>query len=127
MVLSKINSDISYPEIKSVDPVDLKQEANLYQIDVKDVEIIIAVGNSKNTFEDKNILYFPIYLVKHNNKVVQIGIYEILSSNYINYLDNSNNLNVEKLDNKFIYSFIRFEYSFFGNTYGLVLYEIFCS
>ena len=91
MVLSKINSDISYPEIKSVDPVDLKQEANLYQIDVKDVEIIIAVGNSKNTFEDKNILYFPIYLVKHNNKVVQIGIYEILSSNYINYLDNSNN------------------------------------
>ena len=38
MVLSKINSDISYPEIKSVDPGDLKQEANLYQIDVKDVE-----------------------------------------------------------------------------------------
>ena len=106
MVLSKINSDISYPEIKSVDPVDLKQEANLYQIDVKDVEIIIAVGNSKNTFEDKNILYFPIYLVKHNNKVVQIGIYEILSSNYINYLDNSNNLNVEKLDDPLIYSFV---------------------
>lgn len=47
MVLSKINSDISYPEIKSVDPSDLKQEANLYQVDVKDVEIIIAVGNAK--------------------------------------------------------------------------------
>ena len=106
MVLSKINSDISYPEIKSVDPGDLKQEANLYQIDVKDVEIIIAVGNSKNKFEDKNILIFPIYLVKHNNKVIQIGVYEILSSNYINYLDNHNNLNVEKLDDPLIYSFV---------------------
>lgn len=106
MVLSRINSDISYPEIKSVDPTDLKQEANLYQIDVKDVEIIIAVGNAKNTFEDKNILYFPIYLVKQNNKVVQIGVYEIQASNYLSYLDNYNNLNVEKLDDPLIYSFV---------------------
>ena len=106
MVLSKINSDISYPEIKSVDPTDLKQEANLYQVDVKDVEIIIAVGNAKNTFEDKNILYFPIYLVKENNKVVQIGVYEIQASNYLSYLDNFNNLNVEKLDDPLIYSFV---------------------
>jgi predicted NAD-dependent protein-ADP-ribosyltransferase YbiA (DUF1768 family) len=106
MVLSKINSDISYPELKSVDASDLKQESNLYQIDVKGVEIIIAVGNPKNTFEDKNIMYFPIYLVKKNNKVVQIGVYEIKSSNYINYLDSHNNLNVEKLDDPLIYSFV---------------------
>ena len=106
MVLSKINRDISYPELKSVDPSDLKQESNLYQVDVKDVEIIIAVGNPKNTFEDKNIMYFPIYLVKKNNKVVQIGVYEIKSSDYINYLDTHNNLNVEKLDDPLIYSFV---------------------
>lgn len=106
MVLSKINSEVSYPELKSVDSGDLKMEANLYQIEVKDVDIIIAVGNVKNTFEDKNVFYFPIYLVKNNNKVVQIGLYELEASNYINYLDDFNNLDVEKLDEPLIYKFV---------------------
>jgi predicted NAD-dependent protein-ADP-ribosyltransferase YbiA (DUF1768 family) len=106
MVLSKINSDVSYPELKSVDSGDLKTEANLYQIEIKDVDVIIAVGNAKNTFEYMNIFYFPIYLVKSNNKVLQVGLYEIEASNYINYLDDFNNLDVEKLDEPLIYKFV---------------------
>lgn len=105
MVLSKLDSDVSYPELKGVDSGDLKMEANLYQLEVKDIDIIVAVGNAKNTYEDKNILYFPIYLVKHNNKVIQIGVYEIKASDYISYLDKYNNLDIEKMDDPLIYSF----------------------
>ena len=106
MVLSKISDDVSYPELKSVDASDLKKEVNsLYQLEIKDVDVMIAVGNAKNTFEEKNILYFPIYLVKKNNNVVQIGLYEIEASNYINYLDEYNNLDVEKLNDPLIYKF----------------------
>ena len=65
MVLSKINSNVSYHELKGVDSDDLKTEASLYQLEIKGIDVIIAVGNAKNTFEDKNILFFPIYLVKH--------------------------------------------------------------
>ena len=67
MVLSKINPEISYPELKTVDAGDLKMEANLYQIEVFSVSIIIAVGKMKNTFEDKNVLYlFAISTILNN-------------------------------------------------------------
>lgn len=105
MVLSKINSNVSYHELKSVDSGDLKMEANLYQLEINGVDLIIAVGGAKNTFEDKNILYFPIYLVKYNNKVIQIGVYEIEASNYLSYLDDNDGLDVEKMDAPLIYSF----------------------
>jgi predicted NAD-dependent protein-ADP-ribosyltransferase YbiA (DUF1768 family) len=110
MVLSKIDSKVSYPELKSVDSGDLKTEANLYQLEIKEIDVIIAIGNAKNTFEDKNILYFPIYLVKYNNKVVQIGVYEIKASDYLSYLDDYNNLDVEKMEEPLIYSFVTKEY-----------------
>ena len=105
MVLSKLDSDVSYPELKSIHSGDLKTEADLYQLEIKNVDVIIAIGNPKNIYEDKNILYFPIYLVKYNNKVIQIGVYEIKASDYISYLDNYNNLDIEKMDEPLIYSF----------------------
>lgn len=109
MVLSKINTTISYPELKIVDNNDLQKESNLYQVEIKGVDVIIAVGNSKNTFESTNILYFPVYLVKHNNKVIQIGVYELEASNYISFLDDMNNLDVEKLNQPLVYNFVNKE------------------
>jgi predicted NAD-dependent protein-ADP-ribosyltransferase YbiA (DUF1768 family) len=110
MVLSKLDSEVSYPELKSVDSEDLKTEANLYQLEIKEIDVIVAIGNAKNTFEDKNIIYFPIYLVKNNNKVIQIGIYEIKASDYLSYLDDFNNIDVEKMEEILVYSFATKEF-----------------
>ena len=108
MVLSNINSKISYKELKSVDSSDINKESELYQIVVDDVDIIIALGNAKNTFsKEYNITYFPIYLVKSNDKVMQIGVYEIKTSELNNYINKDTNMiDVEKLEDALIYVFI---------------------
>jgi len=106
MVLSKINSKISYPEIKKMYDDDSKMEADLYEIEVKGVEIVVAVGNSKKTFEKDGLLFYPIYLVKSNNKVTQIGVYEIPSDDMLKYLDEDNNLDIEKLEDPLIFKFV---------------------
>lgn len=104
MVLSKLNKEVSYPEFKKVEPADVNLESNLYQIQIFGLDVIVAVGNAKTTFASKNITYFPVYLVKHNNKVIQIGVYEVLSDELMNVIDN-NTIDVEKMDDPLIYTF----------------------
>jgi len=114
MVLSRLNENINYPELKRVDKNDLNKEADLFQIEletptIKKIDIIIAVGKQKNTYQNNNITIFPIYLVKSNNKVLQIGLYEIKSSVLNNYLDSDNNLEIEKIGRPLIYKFVNNE------------------
>jgi predicted NAD-dependent protein-ADP-ribosyltransferase YbiA (DUF1768 family) len=104
MVLSRLDESVNYPELKSVNMDDLKVEADLYQMEIDEVDVIIALGKQKNAFETKNIFYYPIYLVNTENKVIQIGLYEILASELVNYLGENNEIDIEYFNEPLIYS-----------------------
>jgi predicted NAD-dependent protein-ADP-ribosyltransferase YbiA (DUF1768 family) len=109
MVYSKISSSVNYKETTELNKEDVKLQANLYELSIHDLSCIVAFGNIRNEFENDGILYFPIYLVKTNNKVMQIGVYEIEKSQIAKYLDENNEFDlnklIEQLDEPLLYSF----------------------
>jgi len=106
MVLSKIYRDVQYGESMSIYKEDLELESSLYEVEILGVHVIIAVGKPKKTLESKNIIYFPIYLIKYNKKAIRIGLYEIKAAHYVNYLDDENELDIERLKPPLLFSFV---------------------
>ena len=50
MVVSNINSNVSYPERKTIDEEDKGQDVSMYQIKLFDIEVVIALGNIKYNY-----------------------------------------------------------------------------
>lgn len=110
MVNSKIDNTINYIEMKKIRPQDSSFDAQIYSYEINDIPILIAVGNVDNTFIDKGVYYITIYLVHDSEIVSQIGVFEFLSDEYPNLLDEENDIDLEKLDEPLLYSFINDDY-----------------
>lgn len=109
MVNSILNPKINYPEIKKLDPEDKSFDASMYEITVLGEVIIIALGQTKYAFIDDNIIYYPIYLVKDDKVSKQIGVYEILSDQLPNIIDDDGDIDLESIDEPLLYKFVTLE------------------
>jgi len=110
MVRSKLVPSINYIELKSLDPSDTKEskyKAPLYEASVLGVNTIISIGNIKNTYITQNIVYYPIYLIKNDKVLSQIGVYEIFQEDIPLLLDDAGDINLEKAPSPLLYSFVK--------------------
>ena len=106
MVKSILDDTINYPEVRKLDEDDRNYDATLYEIDILGIDVMAALGQSKYTFVENNVVYFPIYLVKDDKVDTQIGIYEALASEIPNITDADGDLELDKLGDPLLYSFV---------------------
>jgi len=106
MVKSLLDDTIDYPEAKILDKADKDFEASTYEIPLFDMDVMIALGQPKYSFVEKNIIYYPIYLVKNKKVDTQIGLYEIKSSDLPSLIDEDGDINLALLNDPLLYSFV---------------------
>ena len=109
MVKSVLDKNINYSENKKLDTEDMEYDASLYEISLLKENVIIALGQAKYTFIEEKIIYYPIYLVKDDKVSIQIGVYEIISDNLPNIIDDDGDIILEKIDQPLLYSFVKYE------------------
>jgi hypothetical protein len=110
MVRSRIDPTINYPEVKALDHTDTKEtqyKAPLYEAEVLGIHTIVSIGQIKNTFIEKGIVYFPLYLIKDNKVLSQIGVIEAMQETIPSLLDEENDINLEKAEPALLYSFVK--------------------
>lgn len=106
MVKSLLDTTINFPEIKRLDSEDANYDATLYEISLLTSDITIALGQAKYAFVEKNVVYYPIYLVKNDKVSSQIGVYEVFADKVPNILDSDGDVDLELLGEPLIYSYV---------------------
>jgi len=94
MVVSRLNKNITYPELKRLEKDDALKKSVLYELEIENaripkVNIVIALGCVKRNYETYNpgVIYFPIYFVTKKKTAIQIGVYEILKNELYKFIN----------------------------------------
>ena len=103
MVQSKINKEIDYIESKGLDQTDKDFDASMYQTELFGIDLVISLGKPKYTYIDKQVIYMPVYLIYDSEVVMQMGVYEIASTELPNILDEDGDVDLDLLSPPLLY------------------------
>ena len=106
MVSSKINGKVNYTERKTLDDEDFGHTSTLYLVELYDIPTVIVLGKQKYTYSAKDIVYYPIYVISENKIKSQIGVYETRISKALKLVDEDGDIDIEKMDEPLLYSFV---------------------
>ena len=101
MVHSRINEEIEYNENQDLDNEDQDLDVVLWEYNLFDMPIHIALGNKH---EEKGVEYYPIYLILNDRVRSKIGIFEMINAD--DYLDDDGDLDITDLNEPLLFSFV---------------------
>lgn len=103
MVFSRLIKALEYPARYSINTEDIDKKVDLYMIDSLSYKIVVAIGTAQKN-EAYNIIYWPIYLLRKNDKIIQIGVLEAFEEeNDPSYYDGNGDLVMENIGKPLFY------------------------
>jgi predicted NAD-dependent protein-ADP-ribosyltransferase YbiA (DUF1768 family) len=106
MVYSNINGVVFYKEVSTIDPEDTGHKATLYEMDALGKRILVVLGKAKHQFIQRNVVFFPIYLVVHRTVKAQIGVVEVPKDKVLEIVEDDGELDVSQLPPPLLYGFV---------------------
>jgi len=107
MVQSLLIPDLEYEENRSLLPEDKDKESSIYEITLFGKDETIALGQPVYAFIERNLVYYPIYLVKNDKVALQIGLYEVLAENVSDVLDDDGDVDLDLMGQPLLYKFTK--------------------
>lgn len=97
MVKSRLYpQNINYDEFRSIDKDDIDYSTTIYDYQMANLPIEIALGKEKHTYSKYNVVFFSIYLIINDSPISRIGIFEIDSSKLINSMDDDGAIDLQQ-------------------------------
>ena len=110
MAYSNLNKSIFYPETRGLNSNDLGHESTMYEIFVFDNWTQVILGKMNTSFSAKDVVYYPIYLLKDHKINGQIGVFEIQSNRTLEIIDDDGDVDISKMGSPILYPFVTPEY-----------------
>jgi hypothetical protein len=108
MVASKIKPGVVYTEKRGIDDEDKGFASSPYELELFGKARVVIIGKPKYTFVDKNIVFYPIYLVSAQGAIkAQIGVFEIPKHLALKVLDEDGEVDLDKMREPLLYSFVK--------------------
>lgn len=104
MVYSNLNSSILYKDKLELNPEDKGHLSSQYNLELFGETFTIVLGKLNTIYADKDVVFYPIYFLR--KKQIQIGVYELESKRIQEVLDDDGDLDLEKVSDPLLYSFV---------------------
>lgn len=112
MVQSIINQRLQYSETTAIESADKNKELTEYHTTIYSIPVSVCIGKVQRKYSSYGVLYSPLYLVKPNGCVTNIGVYEFTVSKfkYLKDVEGDEELDFYKLSRPLLFSFATIDY-----------------
>jgi predicted NAD-dependent protein-ADP-ribosyltransferase YbiA (DUF1768 family) len=125
MVQSRINTTVTYNEMKTMYDDDVDYSSNLYTIYIDHMQIAvdIALGKQKFLYANKDIVFLPIYIIHDERVIMQIGVFEFHVDKLANILDENDEVIFEEVQKSKPLYYLSLKKSSFNDYISLETFE----